>query len=381
MSKSMPELTFAQIVKIFKNNTQLTQFEIIHNLLTWITNTEKIPEDELRISPATASRYAHGENIKVISRKIQGQFDKEKFENNIQKMSKISLSKLRDTFVEQGFDKNIYPSDVANILYEQLTRIITNADTWGNSSKLSPTSSNYPISKAIKKDPKRSSNQYKLVASIFNKRFHDDFFKQNFSVLVTHQDPVQNTNDSFTISKSEWESIKENFMHASIIIFHFIYTHDDKSRESPFGPFANYEFPNQIPHNADYQIVIDNDGKEVYADTNGQYLTDINGNNIKALRQLREINPAIPSFAYICEITSFKESPNNDKVKITFEYHRICKIDFMSLVSNHELFGVPKRLFYSQENTYEFFPDIDFIQRLKQVININNVDIDPASLI
>ena len=296
-------------------------------------------------------------------------------------MSKISLSKLRDTFVEQGFDKNIYPSDVANILYEQLTRIITNADTWGNSSKLSPTSSNYPISKAIKKDPKRSSNQYKLVASIFNKRFHDDFFKQNFSVLVTHQDPVQNTNDSFTISKSEWESIKENFMHASIIIFHFIYTHDDKSRESPFGPFANYEFPNQIPHNADYQIVIDNDGKEVYADTNGQYLTDINGNNIKALRQLREINPAIPSFAYICEITSFKESPNNDKVKITFEYHRICKIDFMSLVSNHELFGVPKRLFYSQENTYEFFPDIDFIQRLKQVININNVDIDPASLI
>lgn len=53
----------------------------------------------------------------------------------------------------------------------------------------------------------------------------------------------------------------------------------------------------------------------------------------------------------------------------------------MSLVSNHELFGVPKRLFYSQENTYEFFPDIDFIQRLKQVININNVDIDPASLI
>lgn len=381
MSKSMPELTFAQIVKIFKNNTQLTQFEIIHNLLTWITNTEKIPEDELRISPATASRYAHGENIKVISRKIQGQFDKEKFENNIQKMSKISLSKLRDTFVEQGFDKNIYPSDVANILYEQLTRIITNADTWGNSSKLSPTSSNYPISKAIKKDPKRSSNQYKLVASIFNKRFHDDFFKQNFSVLVTHQDPVQNTNDSFTISKSEWESIKENFMHASIIIFHFIYTHDDKSRESPFGPFANYEFPNQIPHNADYQIVIDNDGKEVYTDTNGQYLTDINGNNIKALRQLREINPAIPSFAYICEITSFKESPNNDKVKITFEYHRICKIDFMSLVSNHELFGVPKRLFYSQENTYEFFPDIDFIQRLKQVININNVDIDPASLI
>lgn len=381
MSKSMPELTFAQIVKIFKNNTQLTQFEIIHNLLTWITNTEKIPEDELRISPATASRYAHGENIKVISRKIQGQFDKEKFENNIQKMSKISLSKLRDTFVEQGFDKNIYPSDVANILYEQLTKIITNADTWGNSSKLSPTSSNYPISKAIKKDPKRSSNQYKLVASIFNKRFHDDFFKQNFSVLVTHQDPVQNTNDSFTISKSEWESIKENFMHASIIIFHFIYTHDDKSRESPFGPFANYEFPNQIPHNADYQIVIDNDGKEVYADTNGQYLTDINGNNIKALRQLREINPAIPSFAYICEITSFKESPNNDKVKITFEYHRICKIDFMSLVSNHELFGVPKRLFYSQENTYEFFPDIDFIQRLKQVININNVDIDPASLI
>ena len=44
MSKSMPELTFAQIVKIFKNNTQLTQFEIIHNLLTWITNTEKIPK-------------------------------------------------------------------------------------------------------------------------------------------------------------------------------------------------------------------------------------------------------------------------------------------------------------------------------------------------
>ena len=377
----MPKLTFAQIVKIFKDNTPFTQFEVINNLLTWITNTEKVPEDDLKISRATASRYARGENIQHIANKIQGQFDKDKFKQNIQKISNISRAKLRDALLEQGFDKKIYPGGVADILFEQLKRVIADADAWGNSSKLSSTSINSPVSKSIKKGLKRPSNQYKLVVSIFSKRFHDNFFKQHFSVLVTHQNPAQNTNDSFIISKSQWESQKENFMHAGIIIFHFIYTHEDKSRESPFGQFSDYEFPNYITDSKSCQIITNKDGEEVYADKNGNYLTDEDGNYIKVMRQLKEINPAIPSFAYICEITSFEEFPiDDDKVKITFEYHRICKILFLNLVDNHGLLGIPKHLFYNQKNTYKFISDLNFIPRLKTVME-SNPDIDPSSLI
>lgn len=155
---------------------------------------------------------------------------------------------------------------------------------------------------------------------------------------------------------------------------HFIYEHTNKNYESPYGPNKSKEFPiwiNDCPLYTNiknnYTIITKNDCS-IYANLNHKPLLDENGDVIKTTQTLDELNPVIPNYAYLSEVTSYKEKViNPTTVNVKFVYRILSNLDYEILAKNSTLIGIPLSEFYSENPSYRYINNIDVITRLKQL--------------
>lgn len=360
-------------------NSQATvkaQEEILNILVNWAVGKESNYNPQFDLSKSQVSKILNNKtDFHRLATDINLNLKMDYFKSKIEKQSETNRIAIAN-YIKRQFNRNdVYPSNVADILSRSFKNVIENAEqlsTSKNSPRLSTTNKNLQI----KKEPGWLSNKKSIahIEKIFSNRFNNDSYKHNLSFLITNQDPLKNDTDSFNIDNEYWQKVSKNFNQTIMLTCHFIYEHTNKNYESPYGPNKSEEFPiwiNDCPLYTNiknnYTIITKNDCS-IYANLNHKPLLDENGDVIKTTQTLDELNPVIPNYAYLSEVTSYKEKViNPTTVNVKFVYRILSNLDYEILAKNSTLIGIPLSEFYSENPSYRYINNIDVITRLKQL--------------
>ena len=360
-------------------NSQATvkaQEEILNILVNWAVGKESNYNPQFDLSKSQVSKILNNKtDFHRLATDINLNLKMDYFKSKIEKQSETNRIAIAN-YIKRQFNRNdVYPSNVADILSRSFKNVIENAEqlsTSKNSPRLSTTKKNLQI----KTEPGWLSNKKSIahIEKIFSNRFNNDSYKHNLSFLITNQDPLKNDTDSFNIDNEYWQKVSKNFNQTIMLTCHFIYEHTNKNYESPYGPNKSEEFPiwiNDCPLYTNiknnYTIITKNDCS-IYANLNHKPLLDENGDVIKTTQTLDELNPVIPNYAYLSEVTSYKEKViNPTTVNVKFVYRILSNLDYEILAKNSTLIGIPLSEFYSENPSYRYINNIDVITRLKQL--------------
>lgn len=356
----MTQLTFKDIAQIVRDTIGGKQSEIVNKVFNWAFI------DNQPVSQPTANRYFRGESISTYVKR-----NKLRPTNEIEKqLSKAfiseSLQSLKEELINYGLDdgkKKIFPGSATKVLAKQLYSLMKEASSQ-NSSKFLQSSKSLQNKKA----PIKAENS--VLATLresFNSRFpNSDEYEHEFSVFVSDNVSKYKSNYSFKISNNDWKSVKQSFNRSPILLVRTLYTPEDpfKNINHPYGEFADEQLECQY----DEHILTSNTIK--INDT--EYYVDENRKKYKRFYTVKEVNPPIPPYAYIGEVTSYTFSTSVSNVTVKFTFNLLNQIKYEIISQNHQYLGIPKEILLNNDHHYKHIKDIDILNRLGNVLNTTN---------
>ena len=370
----MSKITFAQLVKVILTEIpDSTQEEKLSKLFDWLADSS-VNRENITISKTTASRILNDKGFSKAADSLKNRFkSEEEFEKALrQSITDDSLTSLSDWLNKNKItdgSKKVYPSTAPKVIYKELEEMITDIALNKTSSKFLGYSGN---SQNTYSDKAHYNSMFKDISDIFIARFPDSKeFQNSFSVLATHSNKVNS--EVIKIDKRYWQTIKGKINKSLLIVTRVRYTLQDtvKQNNHPFVKLANEELPVHIDDEENYNIRRDKNGIAYYIDQQGRKLKK-DDKPVKAFKTIAELNPPIPDFAYLCEITSSKELkiPDSDNLIIQLTCHQIAKIHYNVIWNYRQYFGIPDDIFFnsSNDNNYQYISNIDILNRLKRIL-------------
>ena len=356
----MTQLTFKDIAQIVKNTIGGKQSEIVNKVFNWAFIDSK------PVSQPTANRYFHGESISsyIKDNKLRPLND---IEERLSKAftyerSQLLKDELKNCGLTDG-QKNIFPSSATKVLAKQLHSLLKNPISQ-NSSKFLQSSKSLQKKKA---SPKTENSALATLRRSFNSRFpNSDEYEHEFSVFVSDNVSKYKSDYSFKISNNDWKSVKQSFNCSPIVLARTLYTPEDpvKDINHPYGEFADEQLECQYNENILTSNTIKINGTEYYVDENGK--------KHKRFYTVKEVNPPIPPYAYIGEVTNYTFSTSASNVTVNFTFNLLNQVKYEIISQNHQYLGIPKEILLNNDHHYKHIKDIDILNRLGNVLNTTN---------
>lgn len=380
----MEHITFAELAKIVIDNMPgSTQEEKLTKFFKWLANDHVDPK-AISISKTTASRILNGGYSKKVVDALSNRFrNKEEFDHEMsESLENDTLKSISDQLKQKGLkngkEENIYASTAPRVIYREMEKMIKDIAKNKKSSKFIEIPDN---SRSMDSPKPRYNNVIKDINQTFKSRFPGSKeFQNSFSILVTHSDNISDA--SFSIDKQRWQLIKSKVKESLLIVTRVRYTPNDPIMQNyhPFGILANEELPIHFKGEEKYYVKQNHETKISYfVDEQGNRLKK-DGKFVKALKTIAELNPPVPDTAYLCEITSFDDQqiPNSDNIKVKLICHLISAIPYRTIWNNRQYFGISDDVFFntSNDSNYQHISNIDFLNRLKKILNKLNQSSD-----